>query len=257
MLSACLKRGWSSVLFDGSSLPSVEENKRQTIEVVAEARALRRRCRGRDRGHQGRRGRRRLGRESPTSIRWRPRSTSSARPAWTSSRRRSATPTASTRATPVLNAQRVSDIVAQVPLPMCLHGGTGLSAGPVRRPDRPRLRQGQHFHRAEDRLHGGEQGLLPGEAEQHRSADAAEVRCASGSSRWRSTTSAPSTATAKRRERADLRLRRRAFRHRAGRPPARLQPDLPRVRPARAMVGGGVRPSGCASAAARSAWRAC
>src|ERR1700749_5345501 len=38
VISACLARGWNSVLFDASSLP-VEENQRQTIEVVAEARS--------------------------------------------------------------------------------------------------------------------------------------------------------------------------------------------------------------------------
>jgi fructose-bisphosphate aldolase class II len=38
VISACLARGWNSVLFDASKL-SVEENKRQCIEVVAEARA--------------------------------------------------------------------------------------------------------------------------------------------------------------------------------------------------------------------------
>ena len=37
MISACLAKGWSSVLFDASALP-IEENRRQTIEVVAEAR---------------------------------------------------------------------------------------------------------------------------------------------------------------------------------------------------------------------------
>lgn len=37
VISACLKKGWNSVLFDASALP-VAENKRQTIEVVAEAR---------------------------------------------------------------------------------------------------------------------------------------------------------------------------------------------------------------------------
>jgi len=37
LISACLAKGWSSVLFDASKL-SVEENKRQCIEVVAEAR---------------------------------------------------------------------------------------------------------------------------------------------------------------------------------------------------------------------------
>jgi fructose-bisphosphate aldolase class II len=36
VISMCLEKGWNSVLFDGSKL-SVEENKRQTIEVVAEA----------------------------------------------------------------------------------------------------------------------------------------------------------------------------------------------------------------------------
>lgn len=37
IISECLQAGWNSVLFDASSLP-VEENLRQTIEVVAEAR---------------------------------------------------------------------------------------------------------------------------------------------------------------------------------------------------------------------------
>src|SRR5450755_2858784 len=37
VISACLAKGWNSVLFDASKL-SVEENKRQCLEVVAEAR---------------------------------------------------------------------------------------------------------------------------------------------------------------------------------------------------------------------------
>ena len=37
VISLCLEKGWNSVLFDGSKL-SVEDNKRQTVEVVAEAR---------------------------------------------------------------------------------------------------------------------------------------------------------------------------------------------------------------------------
>lgn len=37
VISQCLEIGWNSVLFDASTLP-VEENQRQTIEVVAEAR---------------------------------------------------------------------------------------------------------------------------------------------------------------------------------------------------------------------------
>lgn len=37
VISECLEVGWNSVLFDASELP-VEENQRQTVEVVAEAR---------------------------------------------------------------------------------------------------------------------------------------------------------------------------------------------------------------------------
>jgi fructose-bisphosphate aldolase class II len=37
VITRCLDRGWNSVLFDASTLP-VEENQRQTVEVVAEAR---------------------------------------------------------------------------------------------------------------------------------------------------------------------------------------------------------------------------
>src|ERR1700678_1837068 len=38
VISACLRKGWNSVLVDGSRL-LVEENQRQTIEAVAEARS--------------------------------------------------------------------------------------------------------------------------------------------------------------------------------------------------------------------------
>ena len=38
VVTECLKAGWNSVLFDASELP-VEENQRQTIDVVAEARS--------------------------------------------------------------------------------------------------------------------------------------------------------------------------------------------------------------------------
>lgn len=37
VITDCLRRGWNSVLFDASALP-VAENRRQTVEVVAEAR---------------------------------------------------------------------------------------------------------------------------------------------------------------------------------------------------------------------------
>jgi fructose-bisphosphate aldolase, class II len=39
VITDCLRKGWNSVLFDASQLP-VEENLRQVIEVVAEARAV-------------------------------------------------------------------------------------------------------------------------------------------------------------------------------------------------------------------------
>ncbi len=39
VISECLQKGWNSVLFDAHELP-VEENQRQTVEVVAEARAV-------------------------------------------------------------------------------------------------------------------------------------------------------------------------------------------------------------------------
>jgi fructose-bisphosphate aldolase class II len=39
VISDCLAKGWNSVLFDASALP-VEENQRQTIEVVGEAHAI-------------------------------------------------------------------------------------------------------------------------------------------------------------------------------------------------------------------------
>jgi fructose-bisphosphate aldolase class II len=39
VISECLAKGWNSVLFDAHELP-VEENQRQTVEVVAEAHAL-------------------------------------------------------------------------------------------------------------------------------------------------------------------------------------------------------------------------
>ena len=64
VITDCLEAGWNSVLFDASRLP-VEENQRQTVEVVAEAAPVRRAGRGRDRvDHRGR-GRHRLRRRRP------------------------------------------------------------------------------------------------------------------------------------------------------------------------------------------------
>ena len=49
------------------------------------------------------------------------------------------------KTTPKLDNQRVTDIVEATGMPVALHGGTGMSRRAVQRPDRPRLRQGQHL----------------------------------------------------------------------------------------------------------------
>lgn len=127
VLSACLKRGWNSVLFDGSSLPSVEENKRQTIEVVAEARSYGAHVEGEIEGIKGVEDG--IGSDDESDIY----SLETAVDFVRSTGVDVFAPAIGNahgvyKTAPVLNAQRVSDIVAKIPLPMCLHGGTGLSA---------------------------------------------------------------------------------------------------------------------------------
>ncbi len=127
VLSACLKRGWNSVLFDGSSLPSVEENKRQTIEVVAEARTYGAHVEGEIEGIKGVEDG--IGSDAESDIY----SLETAVDFVRSTGVDVFAPAIGNahgvyKSAPVLNAQRVSDIVAKVSLPMCLHGGTGLSA---------------------------------------------------------------------------------------------------------------------------------
>jgi hypothetical protein len=94
VISACLERGWNSVLFDAHELP-VEENKRQTAEVVAEAAATAPTSRARSRASRGSRTASAPTR-SPSGRPSRSPSTSSEAPASTASPRPSATPTAST-----------------------------------------------------------------------------------------------------------------------------------------------------------------
>jgi len=127
VLSACLKRGWNSVLFDGSQLPSVEECQRQTIEVVAEARTYGANVEGEIEGIKGVEDG--VGSDDEADIYSLETAVGFIRatgvdifaPAIGNAH-------GVYKSAPVLNAQRVSDIVAQVPLPICLHGGTGLSA---------------------------------------------------------------------------------------------------------------------------------
>ena len=125
ILSACLRKGWNSVLFDASALP-VEENQRQTVEVVAEARSYGANVEGEI--------------ESITGVEDGVGSDEESR--------RQSLPVALEfirttgvdvfapaignahgvyRSEPKLDAQRVSDIVAAQPVPIALHGGTGMT----------------------------------------------------------------------------------------------------------------------------------
>jgi ketose-bisphosphate aldolase len=124
-ISKCLRKGWNSVLFDASALP-VQENQRQTIEVVAEARSYGAHVEGEI--------------ESITGVEDDIGSDEEAR--------RQSLPVALEfiratgvdvfapaignahgvyRSEPNLDAQRVSDIVAAQPIPIALHGGTGMT----------------------------------------------------------------------------------------------------------------------------------
>jgi len=124
-ISTCLRAGWSSVLFDGSHLP-VEENERQTAEVVREAREHGALVEGEIESVAGVEddvGSEEAGLVHPVAV----------------SRRfiertgvYSFAPAVGTthglyRAAPRLMPERVAELVSLVPVPMVLHGGTGLS----------------------------------------------------------------------------------------------------------------------------------
>ena len=125
VISECLRIGWNSVLFDASELP-VEENLRQTIEVVAEARSYGAHVEGEieaitgvEDGHgSDLEGRRQTVDVSLDFIRrtgvdvFAP-SIGNAHGVYTSA--------------PVLDFQRVTDIVDAQPIPIALHGGSGMS----------------------------------------------------------------------------------------------------------------------------------
>jgi ketose-bisphosphate aldolase len=126
MITACLQQGYNSVLFDGSHLPSVEENKRQTIEVVAEARAHGAHVEGEIEGILGVEDG--IGSDLASDIY----SLETAVDFVQATGVDVFAPAIGNahgvyKAPPVLDMQRVSDIVARVPVPICLHGGTGLS----------------------------------------------------------------------------------------------------------------------------------
>jgi len=127
VITACLERGYNSVLFDGSHLPSVEENKRQTIEVVAEARRHGAHVEGEIEGITGVEDG--VGSDLVADIY----SLETAVDFVQSTGVDVFAPAIGNahgvyKAEPVLDVQRVTDIVARAPVPICLHGGTGLSA---------------------------------------------------------------------------------------------------------------------------------
>jgi ketose-bisphosphate aldolase len=125
VLSACLRRGWNSVLFDGSRLP-VAENLRQTVDVVAEARGYGAHVEGEIEAITGVEDG--IGSDEEASRQSLPVALDFIRktgidvfaPAIGNAH-------GVYRSEPTLDAQRVSDIVAAEPVPIALHGGTGLT----------------------------------------------------------------------------------------------------------------------------------
>jgi fructose-bisphosphate aldolase class II len=124
VISSCLAKGWNSVLFDASKL-SVEENRRQCIEVVAEARRYGAAVEGEIEGIQGVEDG--IGSDAASAIQSldvaldfiRATGVDCFAPAIGNAH-------GMYRTTPTLDNQRVSDIVAAIPIPIALHGGTGM-----------------------------------------------------------------------------------------------------------------------------------
>jgi len=125
VITGCLRKGWNSVLFDASRLP-VAENQRQTIEVVAEARSYGANVEGEiesitgvedDVGSDEEAGRQSL----PVALEFiRATGIDVFAPAIGNAH-------GVYHSEPKLDAQRVSDIVAAQPIPIALHGGTGMT----------------------------------------------------------------------------------------------------------------------------------
>lgn len=125
VISACLAAGWDSVLFDGSTLP-VEENQRQCLEIVREASHTGAAVEGEIEGIRGVEDG--IGSDDASLIQSMEVAVEFIRttgvdifaPAIGNAHGKYAAP-------PVLDAQRVSDLVAATGVPMALHGGTGLT----------------------------------------------------------------------------------------------------------------------------------
>jgi ketose-bisphosphate aldolase len=124
-ISTCLKKGWNSVLFDGSALP-VQENQRITEEIVAEARSYGASVEGEIEAITGVEDGIGSDEESrrqslPVALEFiRATGVDVFAPAIGNAH-------GVYRSEPHLDAQRVSDIVAAQPVPIALHGGTGMT----------------------------------------------------------------------------------------------------------------------------------
>jgi fructose-bisphosphate aldolase class II len=124
VISLCLEHGWNSVLFDGSKL-SVEENTRQTIEVVAEARRYGALVEGEIEAFA------RVGEAAADE----PAGEQALETALEFIRATGVDVYAPAignahgmyTATPTLDSQRVTDIVEAAGIPVALHGGTGMT----------------------------------------------------------------------------------------------------------------------------------
>ncbi len=126
VITACLAAGWNSVLFDASKL-TVEENKRQCIEVVAEARQHGAVVEGEIEGFK--RTEEMTGDEAQhvqsleTVVDFvRETGVDVFAPAIGNAH-------GTYKTAPTLDAQRVTDIVEATGIPVALHGGTGMSPG--------------------------------------------------------------------------------------------------------------------------------
>ena len=125
VISDCLAAGWNSVLFDASQLP-VEENQRQTVEVVAEARRYGADVEGEIESITGQEdgiGSDAESRRQTLEVTLRYLDATNVdvfAPAIGNAH-------GTYKRAPVLDFQRVSDIVAAHPVPIALHGGSGLS----------------------------------------------------------------------------------------------------------------------------------
>jgi len=125
VITECLRRGWNSVLFDASRLP-VQENMRQTVEVVAEARRHGAGVEGEIESITGVEddiGSDEAAQQQELAVALEFLETTGVdvfAPAIGNAH-------GSYRQAPVLDAERVTAIVDAHPLPIALHGGSGLS----------------------------------------------------------------------------------------------------------------------------------